>query len=218
MPFLKALMPWATSPISSEILPRPNSRSRTAMTTIQCQMLRPPMEFPPSRRPARANRLVPRQTRRRGRQKQGFRASRSRDRFARAGACLTTTEIRFSFLVRAGGQSEVEISGLERVLVLPQARIVRRHRNRKARRQASLEQAGALELVEAREVADRVETEMAQKCVGGPERDRPPRRLAAAARPDPAGLEQHVERAPRGGDAADLLDLRPGDRLVVGDD
>src|SRR2546428_6265025 len=50
MPFLKALMPWATSPISSEILPRPNSSSRTAITTIQCQMLRPPIKFPPSRR------------------------------------------------------------------------------------------------------------------------------------------------------------------------
>src|SRR4029077_18048806 len=39
MPFLKALMPCATSPIRSEILPRPNSRRTTAMTTIQCQLL-----------------------------------------------------------------------------------------------------------------------------------------------------------------------------------
>src|SRR5262249_20214322 len=104
------------------------------------------------------------------------------------------------------------------VLVLPQVRIVRGYRNRKARGQLAVEQAGALELVEAREVADRVETEMAQKCVGGTERDRPPRCLPAPARPDPAGLEQHVERALRGRDAADLLDLRPRDRLVVSDD
>src|SRR5579864_4871153 len=43
MPFLKALMPWATSPIRSEILPRPNSSRTTAITTIQCQMLNEPI-------------------------------------------------------------------------------------------------------------------------------------------------------------------------------
>src|SRR6185295_2999748 len=43
MPFLNALMPWATSPIRSEILPRPNSSSTTAITTIQCQMLIEPI-------------------------------------------------------------------------------------------------------------------------------------------------------------------------------
>src|SRR5829696_9190016 len=44
MPFLKALMPFAKSPISSEILPRPpNSRRPTASTMIQCQMLIEPM-------------------------------------------------------------------------------------------------------------------------------------------------------------------------------
>src|SRR6266404_4290615 len=46
MPFLKALMPWATSPISSEILPRPNSSRTTAITTIQCQILNEPIEKP----------------------------------------------------------------------------------------------------------------------------------------------------------------------------
>src|SRR5262245_27151412 len=45
MPFLNALMPWATSPISSEIFPRPNSSSTTAMTMIQCQILREPIGF-----------------------------------------------------------------------------------------------------------------------------------------------------------------------------
>src|SRR6266852_2860590 len=49
MPFLKALMPCATSPISSEILPRPNSSKTTAMTMIQCQILSEPIENPPER-------------------------------------------------------------------------------------------------------------------------------------------------------------------------
>src|SRR6185503_7791268 len=53
MPFLKALMPCATSPISSEILPRPNSSSTTAITTIQCQILSEPIE-PSSARAAPA--------------------------------------------------------------------------------------------------------------------------------------------------------------------
>src|SRR3954462_5047821 len=45
MPFLNALMPWATSPISSEILPRPNTNRTTAMTMIQCQILKPPIDL-----------------------------------------------------------------------------------------------------------------------------------------------------------------------------
>src|SRR5271168_1566857 len=45
MPFLNALMPLATSPIMSEILPRPPKTSRpTARTIIQCQMLSEPMQ------------------------------------------------------------------------------------------------------------------------------------------------------------------------------
>src|SRR3977135_1398536 len=43
VPFLKALLPCATSPIRSEILPRPNSSRTTAITTIQCQMLSEPI-------------------------------------------------------------------------------------------------------------------------------------------------------------------------------
>src|SRR5919112_3272875 len=48
MPFLNALMPLATSPIISEILPRPNSSITIKPTTIQCQMLAPPMAKPPT--------------------------------------------------------------------------------------------------------------------------------------------------------------------------
>ena len=43
MPFLNALMPFATSPIISETLPRPKSRRTITPTTSQCQMLAPPM-------------------------------------------------------------------------------------------------------------------------------------------------------------------------------
>src|ERR1700733_12330702 len=46
MPFLNALMPCATSPIRSEILPRPNNSRTTAITTIQCQMLSEPILQP----------------------------------------------------------------------------------------------------------------------------------------------------------------------------
>src|SRR3712207_3074706 len=53
MPFLKALMPFATSPIMSEILPRPNSRTTMRPTTIQCQILVPPMAIPPAPSKAR---------------------------------------------------------------------------------------------------------------------------------------------------------------------
>src|SRR5580692_8436946 len=54
MPFLKALMPLATSPIISEILPRPpKTTSRTAPTISQCQILKEPMK-PSDRNGARA--------------------------------------------------------------------------------------------------------------------------------------------------------------------
>src|SRR5271154_3441208 len=43
MPFLNALIPCATSPIRSEILPRPKSSRTTPITTIQCQMLSEPI-------------------------------------------------------------------------------------------------------------------------------------------------------------------------------
>ena len=63
-----------------------------------------------------------------------------------------------------------------------------------------------------------LQAEMRQEVLGGAVGDRPARRLAAAARPDPAGLHQHVERALRHRHAADFLDLGAGHRLVIGDD
>ena len=56
--------------------------------------------------------------------------------------------------------------------------------------------------------------ELLRRAVG----DGPARRPAPAARPHPADLHQHVERAGGGGHAADLLDLGARHRLVVGDD
>src|ERR1700740_426634 len=42
--FLKALMPWARSPMMLEILPRPPNSTRTITSTIsQCQMLLNPI-------------------------------------------------------------------------------------------------------------------------------------------------------------------------------
>src|ERR1700760_572907 len=72
MPFLKALMPCATSPIRSEILPRPNNSRTTAITTIQCQMLSEPI-LQPSKHPGSPPSLIFTETRRWGCQKQGLR-------------------------------------------------------------------------------------------------------------------------------------------------
>ncbi|CCV07411.1 hypothetical protein MESS2_560014 [Mesorhizobium metallidurans STM 2683] len=43
MPFLKLLMPLAMSPISSGILPRPNTSSTITSTIIQCQIENEPI-------------------------------------------------------------------------------------------------------------------------------------------------------------------------------
>ena len=115
-------------------------------------------------------------------------------------------------------EAEIEIARLERVFVLAQRRIVGRQRHREARRQAAVEQAGALRV---RRGPGRSPIASRPKCDRKPRRavgQRPARRLAAAARPDPAGLQQHVERALGGRDAADVLDLGARHRLVIGDD
>ena len=59
---------------------------------------------------------------------------------------------------------------------------------------------------------------MGQERLVGAVGHRPARRLAAAAQPDPAGLQQHVEGSLRRGHAADVLDLGARHRLVIGDD
>src|ERR1700682_3494084 len=69
------------------------------------------------------------------------------------------------FLAAAGGrrQAEVEIAGFKRVFVVAQGRIVRRHRNAEACGQRRLDQARALELVEAGQIVERLQPEMGQK-------------------------------------------------------
>src|ERR1700722_10023678 len=61
---------------------------------------------------------------------------------------------------RARRKAEIEIAGLERILVLVQRRIVGRRRHRKTGRKASVEQARAFQLVEPRQVGQRLEPEM----------------------------------------------------------
>src|SRR5262245_4712442 len=91
-------------------------------------------------------------------------------------------------------KAEIEISRLERVLVLAQRRIIRRRRHRKAGGQPAVEQARAFELVEPRQVGQRLQSEMRQELLGGAIGERPAGRLAAAARADPAGLQEYIDR------------------------
>src|SRR5262249_32513025 len=115
-------------------------------------------------------------------------------------------------------QAKIEVARFEWILILAQSRIVRRQRHRELGRQAAVEQARALQLVEPRQVADRIEPEMRQERFGRAIGQRTAWRLAAAARPDPPGLQQDVNRALGRRHAANLLDLGARDRLVIGND
>src|SRR5690606_31017751 len=75
----------------------------------------------------------------------------------------------------------------------------------------------ALQFVEAWQVAQFLQPEMVEKVGRRAKRYRPAGRTAPATKPDPAGLHQHIDRAPRRADAANILDLRPRHRLVIGD-
>ena len=107
---------------------------------------------------------------------------------------------------------------LERLLVVAQMRRIVGVRHGEAGRQVGIEQAGALQLVQAGQILDRVEAEMLEELRGRAVGHRPTRRAAAAAQFDPARLQQHVDGAFRGAHPPDLLDLGAGDRLVIGDD
>src|SRR5436190_22998467 len=72
MPYLKALMPCATSPIRSEILPRPNNSRTTAITTIQCHMLSEPILQPSIHTDRNAGLILP-ESKHRGGEEQGHR-------------------------------------------------------------------------------------------------------------------------------------------------
>ena len=81
------------------------------------------------------------------------------------------------FRCRPRREPEIEVARLERILVVAQRSVVRGQRDREAGRQAAIEQAGALELIETGQIADRLQTEMRQECLGGAEGERTARRL-----------------------------------------
>src|ERR1700732_4496147 len=91
--------------------------------------------------------------------------------------------------LRTRCEAQVEVARFERVLVLAQGGLVGGGRYVEPGRQLPVHQPGAAQLLEARQVADRFQPEMGQESLGGPEGDRPARRLAPAARADTAGLE-----------------------------
>src|SRR5207237_532187 len=122
----------------------------------------------------------------------------------------TTAAKKLFLRLRPWCEPKIEVARLERVLVLAQGRVVRRHRHGETGRQPPVEQAGALELVEAGQIADRLEPEMRQKRLRRTEGERTPRGLATAARADPASLEQHVDRALGDRHAANVFDLGAG--------
>src|SRR4051812_24100153 len=147
MPFLKALMPWATSPISSEILPRPNSSRTTAITTIQCQILNEPIEKPSAPSGGRPPPGLAR-TYEQGAAKTRTAWPPDAARGIVANAFKSRGLRRFRLFLdalRRRRQTKVEIARLQRILVVLERRIVRRHRHREARRQAIVEQARALQ-------------------------------------------------------------------------
>src|SRR5687767_13690082 len=92
-------------------------------------------------------------------------------------------------------KSKIEIARLQRVLVIAQGRVVRWNRDRETRRQPPIEQPGTFQLIEARQIAKRIEPEMRQESLARAVGHGAPWRLAASARPDPTGLQQHVDRS-----------------------
>src|SRR6185436_8853643 len=109
-------------------LPRPNSRSTTPITMIQCQMLSEPIELPPNRRSTRSTtRLYRPETRPHSRQKQALRPGRIDAAAAGpATAALLLAAISrptglsglTSFLLHPRREPEIEIALLERILIL----------------------------------------------------------------------------------------------------
>src|SRR4029077_2884640 len=82
----------------------------------------------------------------------------------------------------------------------------------------ALNQSGAFEFVEPRQVANLLQSEVREERFRCSVCDRPAWRLAAAARANPAGLEQKVERAGCGNHTSNFFDLGPSDGLMIGDD
>src|SRR5438477_5497584 len=75
---------------------------------------------------------------------------------------------------------QIEVAGIERLLVVAECRVVGGCRHRKAGRQASVEQPGAFELLETRQIVEPIEPELRQEIFRGAVGQRTARRLAAA--------------------------------------
>src|SRR5262249_48601230 len=135
MPFLKALMPLAMSPISSESLPRPNTSSTTTSTMIQCQILKPPMNVPPARPQTRTHS---------GQKQEGGQIAVKAEWRGLAPLSVVSRRRRLRGLFRFGGRLFVRLGFrreavaeelfLERFLVLAERRVVTPRRHAGARR------------------------------------------------------------------------------------
>src|SRR6266851_836048 len=176
MPFLKALMPCATSPIKSEILPRPNSSRTTAITTIQCQMLSEPILQPSKHEwPASRPDLLP---------KVGAQALKNKDfghvkrpRQLRLAATVNRHERSrngreksapaLALRLHPRRQRQFQIAGFQRLLVVPKFGVVRGRRNGKTGRQPRIQQSRAFQFLQPRQVAQRLQAELRQEGVGG---------------------------------------------------
>src|SRR5215217_7025309 len=156
MPFLKALMPFAKSPISSEILPRPPNSSRpTASTMFQCQMLNEPMRKSSvatgPHGPAGPHGPFVLGNAKLGFQRLKNKAGQIRCKFSSGRKPLELLLLLHPLETR--GKAKIEVARLERVLILAQGRIVGRQRHGESSRQPAIQQAGALELVDAGQIA-----------------------------------------------------------------
>jgi len=105
---------------------------------------------------------------------------------------------------RRGGQQLGDVGLVERVLVRTED--VGGAGDDEAGRHRGVEKARGLQLIHARQIRHPVETEMLEEGLGGAVGDRASRGAAAAAQPDPADLQEEVERALGDADAPDLLD------------
>src|SRR5215204_1699527 len=148
MPFLKALMPCATSPIRSEILPRPNNSRTTAITTIQCQILSEPI-LQPSKRDGQLPAKLWRKVGPRGIKNKdpGRGKSLSRLRIIAivnplaglaGGAFRTSSTALFGIGDRRQHQFQT-VARIQRIFILAQRHVVGRRRNAEAGRQPRIQ-------------------------------------------------------------------------------
>src|SRR3569833_58890 len=87
---------------------------------------------------------------------------------------------------------QIEVARIKWLFILAQGRIIRRRGHGEAGRQPRVQQPGALQLLKARQVAERLQAELGEERVRGAESARPARRLAPAPRLAPTGLQEHV--------------------------